>query len=55
MFTANFKWHVIIGDQKNDFSSEFKLELVSTYHLKFCCENVMDVYIALFFFFFNLH
>ena len=32
-----------MGGQKNNLSCRFKLELITTYHLWFFCENVVDV------------
>ena len=34
---------VVISRQKSNFSGEFKLEPITTYPLRICCENVMNV------------
>ena len=34
---------VVINRQKSNFSGEFKLEPITTYPLRICCENVMNV------------
>ena len=35
IFTTNSKWKVIISGQKSNSSGGFKLNLVTTYHLRF--------------------
>ena len=38
---------VIIGEQKNNFSDEFKLEQVTTYHILWkCCEKYYEYSIS---------
>ena len=34
-YTTIFMWRVDIGGQKSNYSDEFKLELVTTYHIRF--------------------
>ena len=34
---------VVISKQKNNFSGKFKLEPITTYPPRICCENVMNV------------
>ena len=45
-FKTNCKWQVVSGcisRQKSNFSGEFKLEPITNYPLRICCENVMNV------------
>ena len=34
---------VVISRQKSNFNGEFKLEPITTYPLRICCENVINV------------
>ena len=34
-YTTIFMWRVVIGGQKSNYSDEFKLELVTNYHIRF--------------------